>query len=989
MIKERRKHPRLRIPLEAEYLVAGKDEWREGTIWTLGAGGAALLCEERLKKGTRLEGLHFVVAADGDLPETRIEVGAEVVSIERGGDFGRPSSFMLGLQFTELGKQEFGLLRKFVFKRLTGAQKQNDDPEAEPQEKTAAPPIEIRFKLFDEFVEEVSENLSPSGMFIRAHRPLPPGSQFVFEFQLGEDFSLFQGTAEVVWTRRRSEGPDRPAGMGVRFVKLDLTSQKLVKRLVGQRKTGAAPGAAESATALKLSGNAEPFAIDTEPRVAKDEEPGAESATEERQPRRLARLAKKLKRAEAAREKAQEQFKSLREESKSLRDESKSLRKEAESLRDTVSTLESSHGEERSGRERAEAEAAELREQLEAHAAPGDVDEKLQRSREELERRQEEWDRQEAELREELERRSAGEVEFQERLEQAMETEAELEQRLEQAESSRRELEKKLDRTQEIEDDLDRVRLEWEEASKEWKFTKSELRSRLKQQSAGEAELKERLDLADEREAELSQRVEGLEEKRAELEERLGGVEGVEEELERARREAAEATEEWEATEAQLRAQLEQSSASKAELAERLSEAAATETQLRQQLSEAGEAREELDQVVSRSAEVEAVMREQVQELRASRDELEAKLARATEQLGAIQSAAEKMKLRLNGDLSAAQDLETDLAAKLAEVAELGSGLEKKLGSLTTARAKLARRLRRLTGAWESLEEGLAEVDVEAASGDDSPAAPAESVPENVQESMPEKVDPPAESPPLVESVSAAVGEADVAPPPPEAALASVPSDILTVAPDLVAEPAIHQPEAEDEAEQTADETPVTAPTGAARLVGVARRAAARLGFARRSAADGNGGEPEPQPPAPAGTVQETAATAPEQVAGPGDIEETVRAWAAAWSEQRVTDYLSFYSREFEAARGDGDEDDDSAAAPHAWMPPLAGMELTLGPISQSELAPGRFAVQFEQSVETDSYTRRTGRTLEMVLEADAWKIAAESFQDLPSPDPS
>ena len=61
----------------------------------------------------------------------------------------------------------------------------------------------------------------------------------------------------------------------------------------------------------------------------------------------------------------------------------------------------------------------------------------------------------------------------------------------------------------------------------------------------------------------------------------------------------------------------------------------------------------------------------------------------------------------------------------------------------------------------------------------------------------------------------------------------------------------------------------------------------------------------------------------------------------------------------------------------------FAGMELTLGPISQTELAPGRFAVQFEQSVETDSYTRRTGRTLEMVREADAWKIAAESFQEL------
>jgi hypothetical protein len=58
-------------------------------------------------------------------------------------------------------------------------------------------------------------------------------------------------------------------------------------------------------------------------------------------------------------------------------------------------------------------------------------------------------------------------------------------------------------------------------------------------------------------------------------------------------------------------------------------------------------------------------------------------------------------------------------------------------------------------------------------------------------------------------------------------------------------------------------------------------------------------------------------------------------------------------------------------------------MELTLGPISQKEVSPGRVAVQFEQSVESDAYTRRTGRTLEMIREADAWKIAAESFQEL------
>ena len=130
MIKERRRHPRLRIPLEAEYLVAGEDEWHEGTIWTLGAGGAALLCETPLERGTVLAGLHFVVAAEGDLPETRIEVGADVVSSELQDDVGRSGNFMLGLQFRDLGEQEFELLRQFVFRRLTGSPRSPAQDEA-------------------------------------------------------------------------------------------------------------------------------------------------------------------------------------------------------------------------------------------------------------------------------------------------------------------------------------------------------------------------------------------------------------------------------------------------------------------------------------------------------------------------------------------------------------------------------------------------------------------------------------------------------------------------------------------------------------------------------------------------------------------------------------------------------------------------------------------------------------------------------------------
>ena len=679
MGKERRKHPRLRILLEAEYLVAGEKEWRQGTIWSLSAGGAALLCEEKLERGTVLEGLRFVVEAEGELPEIRIEVGAEVVKLDRKDDFGRPSNFMLDLRFEGLEEQESELLRQFVFQRLTRSRPSAPGVEVESEEKTGVPVIEVRFKLLDEFVEEVSENLSLSGMFIRANKPLPPGSVFAFQYQLGDDFSLLQGTAEVIWRRRRSEGSKQPPGMGVRFTKLDLTSQKLVKRLVDQRRRADAQEAAAAA--------GEPS-----PAVATD---AAETAASEAKlSPRLKPLEKQLAKANAARDKAQDRCGRLRAEAESLRDEAERARS------------------------RAEAELSELRRELEARAPDGELKEELQRSREELERRQEEWEKREAELRAELERRSAGEVELQERVDLAGEAEGELRQRLEQVERSRHELEQRLEQSAEVE----------------------------------AADVRDRL---------------------AALERTRLGVE------------------------------------------------------------------EERDKLQRRAVETEAGSR---------------------------------------------------------------------------------------------LEDGLAEATFEAI----------------------ETGDPPLESP-----------------------TESMPEVAVEAASDL--EPG--EPEFQEEVAELPSETLRPAPTRGARLVDLARRAIARLGFAKRVAADSNGGDAESDTAPPTEDEAAAASAALADVAGAVTIEETVRAWAAAWSEQRVEDYVSFYSREFEPAQAGGD--DDSGAAPHAWLPPLNGMELTLGPITQTEVAPGRVAVHFEQSVETDSYTRRTGRTLEMVREADAWKIAAESFQDL------
>lgn len=95
--------------------------------------------------------------------------------------------------------------------------------------------VSLKFKEFRGFLAEYSKNISAGGMFIRTEEPQPPGSRFDFELTLDEDYTLIHGLGEVVWVRSRDEGPERPAGMGVRFLDLDEKSRDLIDRIVAER----------------------------------------------------------------------------------------------------------------------------------------------------------------------------------------------------------------------------------------------------------------------------------------------------------------------------------------------------------------------------------------------------------------------------------------------------------------------------------------------------------------------------------------------------------------------------------------------------------------------------------------------------------------------------------------------------------------------------------------------------------------------------------
>ncbi len=74
-------------------------------------------------------------------------------------------------------------------------------------------------------------DISPGGMFILTPRPSPRGALIRFECAADVADDYFRGTGRVVWQRNKSD-PRGPAGMGVRFVRLEADGREAVERIV-------------------------------------------------------------------------------------------------------------------------------------------------------------------------------------------------------------------------------------------------------------------------------------------------------------------------------------------------------------------------------------------------------------------------------------------------------------------------------------------------------------------------------------------------------------------------------------------------------------------------------------------------------------------------------------------------------------------------------------------------------------------------------------
>ena len=94
--------------------------------------------------------------------------------------------------------------------------------------------VNREFDTMEEFIAEYVSDISQSGVFIRSDDPLPRGTKVDLRFTvIDEDMETIEGIGEV--TRVVAPGSATPPGMGVVFIELTTSSQRLVSRLLTRR----------------------------------------------------------------------------------------------------------------------------------------------------------------------------------------------------------------------------------------------------------------------------------------------------------------------------------------------------------------------------------------------------------------------------------------------------------------------------------------------------------------------------------------------------------------------------------------------------------------------------------------------------------------------------------------------------------------------------------------------------------------------------------
>jgi uncharacterized protein (TIGR02266 family) len=115
----------------------------------------------------------------------------------------------------------------------------SQDTRKDPRAKIVSLNVRYKSATVDEFIDNHSHDVSKGGLFIKTTSPFPPGTLLKFEIRIAGDKAVIAGVGRVVWKRESAQaGPAQPAGMGVKFIKIDDASRAVIDKLIETRGEG-------------------------------------------------------------------------------------------------------------------------------------------------------------------------------------------------------------------------------------------------------------------------------------------------------------------------------------------------------------------------------------------------------------------------------------------------------------------------------------------------------------------------------------------------------------------------------------------------------------------------------------------------------------------------------------------------------------------------------------------------------------------------------
>jgi uncharacterized protein (TIGR02266 family) len=162
--------------------------------------------------------------------------------------------------------------------------------------------LNVRYKspTVDQFIDNHSHDVSRGGVFVKTPSPFAPGTLLKFEIRLAGNESVISGVGRVVWTRDAAQASSQaPAGMGVKFIKLEDSSRALIERLVTEKSDAgrayeaglpATPASVPPRSVPAITGASHPSPVPPAPITTPGVAPPSEAprSTPSRAPNRLA-----------------------------------------------------------------------------------------------------------------------------------------------------------------------------------------------------------------------------------------------------------------------------------------------------------------------------------------------------------------------------------------------------------------------------------------------------------------------------------------------------------------------------------------------------------------------------------------------------------------------------------------------------------------------------------------------------------------------------